>query len=212
MAEIYRAEFSSDSTTIAYGANEQYSTEPELVRQCGVESNDYYLVVARMVPDNNADLIVKEFARSASRKRLVVVGDVPYKDAYADSVKAIGDPRIMFTGYVYDPNMLRELYCNCFAYIHGHEHGGTNPTLLKALGNGCCILALDTVFSREVLADGQYGLFFKKDSGALKESLEVVEGNDALVKRLRDKSRDRVRAAYTWERIASQYDALFRSM
>lgn len=212
MAAIYREEFGRDSVTIAYGAYEQNSTQPELIQQFGLKPGNYYLVVARMVPDNNADLIVKGFAESKSEKKLVIVGDVPYRDAYAAKVKSTKDPRVVFPGYVYDPAVLRELYCNSFAYIHGHEHGGTNPTLLKALGSGCCILALDTVFSREVLLQGKHGVFFAKDPKALLKALTKVENDPGLVSGFRERARARIREAYTWEKITRQYDALFRTL
>ena len=86
-----------------------------------------------MIPDNNADIILREFINSSSKKMLVIVGDVPYKDTYAQSLKKQDDPRVVFTGYVKDQDTLAELYHNCFAYFHGHEFGGTNPAMLKPL-------------------------------------------------------------------------------
>ncbi len=68
----------------------------------------------------------------------MVVGDVPYKDEYADRIKATKDSRVVFTGYITDQDELAELYHNCFIYFHGHEFGGTNPTMLKALSLWLC--------------------------------------------------------------------------
>jgi len=104
----------------------------------------------------------------------------------------------MFPGYVRDKALLRELYCNCYAYIHGHEFGGTNPSLVSALGNGCAILALDTVFSREVLSDGKYGRFFSKNAESLREAIDLFEGNPEEVASLRESARDRTRECYAW--------------
>ena len=85
------------------------------------------MVIGRLIPDNNADLIIKGFLKSSSKKKLVIVGDVPYKDAYASDLKKIKDKRLIFTGYVKDQDLLAELYHNCYVYVHGHEFGGTNP-------------------------------------------------------------------------------------
>lgn len=212
MADIYRKEFNSSSSTIAYGANIAYSTNPALIERLGLKKNDYYLIVGRLIPDNNADIIVKGFEKSSSVKKLVVVGDVPYRDAYAESIKRTTDPRILFPGYVKDPDLLRELYCNSYAYFHGHEFGGTNPTLLKALAYGCGVLALDTVFSREVLLDGKHGIFFQKDADSVAAVVNETEKEPARLEKLRSIARERITSHYTWEKITDQYEKLFTTM
>ena len=121
------------------------------------------MVVGRLIPDNNADLVIDGFLKSSSRKKLVIVGDVPYKDSYASEIKKMTDKRLIFTGYVKDQNILTELYQKCYVYVHGHEFGGTNPTMIKAMAYGCAILALDTVFNREMLQNSKFGIFFKKE-------------------------------------------------
>jgi glycosyltransferase involved in cell wall biosynthesis len=212
MQKIYRDEFKSDSVVIAYGANIRYSKEPKLISKWNLKPLDYYLIVGRLIPDNNADLLVEEFVRSKSEKKLVIVGDVPYKDAYAEKIKSVKDPRVIFTGYIVDQNELAELYHNCFIYFHGHQYGGTNPTMLKALAYGCAILALDTVFNREMLDGDNYGMFFTKQPGFLARIIEEVENNETHLNVLRNKARERIINNYTWEKIASQYIDLFRNL
>jgi glycosyltransferase involved in cell wall biosynthesis len=212
MQDIYRKEFGSDSTMIAYGADLAPAADPARLGKWRLQPRQYYLVVGRLVPDNNADLIAREFAASASGKKLVIVGDVPYKDRYARGVRDHSDPRIVFTGYVTDPGELSALYQHCFAYCHGHEFGGTNPALLQALGNGCAVCALDTVFNREMLLDGSYGLFFSKENGSLKKLIAAMEENEELPAGLRRKARERISENYSWEKITAQYRRLFAGM
>ena len=212
MQKVYQREFNAQSTVIAYGANIRESTHPELINRWDLESGGYYLIVGRLVPDNNADLIVREFVASRSSKKLVIVGDVPYSDAYASAIKSIQDPRLVFTGYVNDQDVLAELYHNCFAYFHGHEFGGTNPTMLKALAYGCAVCALDTVFNREMLHNDEYGLFFSKQKGSLEALIHSIEATPGKLLAYRQKSRTRISENYTWEKITDQYDALFKSM
>ncbi|MCL4512121.1 MAG: glycosyltransferase [Bacteroidetes bacterium] len=212
MREIYLKEFHTASTVIEYGADLEYSTSPQLLRTWGLESGGYYLIVGRLVPDNNADIIIQGFMKTASKRKLVVVGDVPYSDSYAANIKKSADARLLFTGYVDDQNVLRELYSNCFAYFHGHEYGGTNPTLLKALANGCCILALDTIFSREVLAEGQYGVFFKKNADSVTEIVNEIEAGNIDMAQLKYRARGRILERYTWDRITHSYEKLFSKM
>lgn len=212
METIYQKEFNAESTVIAYGANIRESQNPELIKKWNLNERDYYLIVGRLIPDNNSDLIVREFVKSDTKKKLVIVGDVPYNDEYAERIKQTKDERIIFTGYVTDQNELAELYHNCYAYFHGHEFGGTNPTMLKALAYGCAILALDTVFTREMLAGDDYGLYFTKENNNLKILLNAIENDENKLNSYRLKSRNRIKENYTWEKITSQYIDLFNKM
>jgi glycosyltransferase involved in cell wall biosynthesis len=212
MAEIYQEEFNSPSVTIAYGANVGESSNPRLIEQFGLKPDEYYLIVGRLIPDNNADLVVRAFERCSTAKQLVIVGDVPYRDAYAQAIRKTTDARIVFPGYIRNSDVLRELYCNCFAYIHGHEYGGTNPALLKALAYGCCVFALDTPFSREVLAHDKHGIFFAKTEASFLNGITFIEANPSLVSEKRITARDRIAERYTWELITDQYETLFEKM
>lgn len=212
MGKIYKETFNADSTVIAYGANIRHSKQPELIERWQLQKEGYYLIVGRLIPDNNADVIVDRFVKSNSDKKLVVVGDVPYNDEYAQKIKQVSDPRVIFTGYVTDQDELAELYHNCFAYFHGHEFGGTNPTLLKALAYGCAIIALDTRFSREVLDNGKYGVYFNKYDDSLIDLIKSLEDNPNIISAQRKISRNRITECYTWEKITDQYIELFQKM
>ena len=212
MQTIYQGQFNANSTVIAYGANIQYSDHPELIKKWDLEPGQYFLIVARMVPDNNGDLMIREFLASSSPKKLVIVGDVPYEDSYAQNLKGIRDPRLIFTGYILDQKELAELYHNCYVYFHGHEFGGTNPALLKALAYGCAVLALDTVFNRETLDNDKYGLFFNRESGNMRLKISELELNRSLIEKLRKNSRNRIKETYTWEKITRQYLNLFQNL
>ncbi len=214
MGKHYIKEFNTPSTVIAYGANLRHSTQPELIKKWNLEKDDYYLIVGRLVPDNNADILVREFVKTKTHKKLVIVGDVPYVDEFAMNIKKTQekDDRVFFTGYVYDQNVLAELYHNCFAYFHGHEFGGTNPTLLKAMAYGCGIMALDTVFSREVLLNGKHGIYFTKEEGNLASIIDEVDSSPEKILSLKEISRERITSHYTWEKITNQYIELFNEM
>lgn len=212
MRQVYLKEFKTDSTVIAYGANIKYSENNTLIKKWNLVTNNYYLIVGRLIPDNNALLILQEFVKSTTSKKLVIVGDVPYIDEYASNIKKIEDKRIIFTGYVTNSDVLAELYHNCFAYFHGHEFGGTNPTLLKALAYGCAIIALDTVFSREVLSDIKYGIYFTKEEGNLVNLMNSVEIDNSILVQLKEKSRERIAECYTWDMITEQYYKMFAQL
>ena len=212
MQKIYKNEFNCDSTIIAYGANIRESKNPELIKKWSIKEFQYYLIVGRLIPDNNVDVIIREFTKTNSLRKLVIVGDVPYRDSYSQSIKAISDPRLVFTGYIFDQDELAELYHHCYVYLHGHEFGGTNPALLNALAYGCAVCALNTAFNREVLKNGKYGVFFTKAKGNLKNMINHMENNRELLENMKKKSRERIKENYTWEKITNQYVQLFERM
>jgi glycosyltransferase involved in cell wall biosynthesis len=212
MQRIYREEFRSESTMIAYGANIPPSADPNLLGKWGLHPGQYYLIVGRLIPDNNAIVIAREFAASATERKLVIVGDVPYKDGYAESIHAHADERLVFTGYITDADELAALYQHCYVYFHGHEFGGTNPALLQALANGCAVCALDTIFNREMLLDEKHGLFFGKESGNLEKLIDVMERRGELLESYRQRARERIDGNYSWEKITAQYRQLFSAM
>jgi len=212
MRKVYLEEFATDSTVIAYGANTRYSENPTLLAQFNLEPYEYYLIIGRLIPDNNADLLIEGFLAANSSKKLVIVGDVPYKDRYARLLKSKATTNIIFLGYVRNSEVLAELYHNCFAYLHGHEFGGTNPTMLKAMAYGCAILALNTRFSKEMLSGGQFGLFFEKNSSSVAALMQQVEHQNGLLVNLRSIARNGLSAKYDWDHITDAYIALLNEL
>ena len=212
MRQVYLNTFKANSTVIAYGANIRHSKNPELISQFGLQPNEYFLIVGRLIPDNNSDLILEGFKKANSNKKLVIVGDVPYQDAYAQKMKAQASDQILFLGYITDSEVLAELYHQSYAYLHGHEYGGTNPTMLKAMGYGCAILALDTVFNREMLENGQFGWFFQKTSDSVALYLQQAEHNPQAVQTLKEKARDGITQKYNWDEVTRAYVTVFKAL
>jgi glycosyltransferase involved in cell wall biosynthesis len=143
---------------------------------------------------------------------LVIVGDVPYKDYYASNLKKIKDERLVFTGYLKDQNLLAELYHNCYVYIHGHEFGGTNPTMIKAMAYGCAILSLETVFNKEMLHKGKFGIFFKKELISITKQIDYCEKENILIDQLRQESVNGITQKYNWDSVTSKYLEVFKSL
>jgi len=205
MQAIYLKEFGAKSVVITYGAETSEGANSSLLHDWNITERDYYLIVGRMIPDNNADIIIEGFIKSNSTKKLVIVGDVPYADEYAQKIRAYQDPRLVFTGYVRSPQMLASLYKYCYAYMHGHEFGGTNPTLLKAMANGCAIAALDTVFSKEVLQGELFGFYFEKNWMATCDWFNWADQNEAILDNRRNEIHLAINEKYTWETVSSLY-------
>lgn len=210
MQQIYLEQFGTRSVSIAYGANLESSTDPSVLQQYGLEPFQYYLIASRLVPENNADLIVKGFEQVDSSKLLVIAGGTNYRSEFVDSLKRTSDSRVRFLGHVDNSDHIKELHCNCFAYIHGHSVGGTNPALLKALGYGNCIVALNNPFNREVIAD--CGILFDNTPSDLARHLSHLEQCPDEAAYYRRKAPERILSQYTWDRVTDQYEDYFERL
>ena len=118
----------------------------------------------------------------------------------------------MFTGYVTDQDELAELYHNAFAYLHGHEFGGTNPTMLKAMAYGSCILALNTRFNQEMLQGGKFGLFFEKTEESIAAVIQKIEKHPTLAGEMKGSSRDGIGERYNWDYVTNRYIRIFEQL
>jgi len=217
MHRLYAAKFGIDSAYIAYGANVVESRNPDVVTKYGLSPGRYFLAVGRMIPDNNADLIVSGFSRVKTDFQLALVGGCDYRGnrnerRFLDALKAKADSRVRFLGHVDNADDLRELYCNSCSYIHGHQYGGINPSLLNSLGCGGMVLALNTPFNAEVLNNGEYGILFDKTAESLQEKMQYVCDKPEMAAEFRSRARERIRERFTWDHITDQYEQMLESI
>ncbi len=203
IADYYRHEFGAPTTLLTYGAP---LIEPgsDRLAELGLEAGEYHLAVARFEPENHVDVIVEGYARSGATKPLVVVGSAPYSDAYTAQVHAAADGRVQFLGGVWDQVQLDQLYANAYTYLHGHSVGGTNPSLLRAIGAGAAVLAYDVDFNREVTAEAGRYFTSPADVAELVDAAEAEPGRiRAAGRRARERARD-----YDWDAVATGYEKL----
>ena len=209
-------QYQPETTYIAYGtdtAPSNLKAEDTKVRnwyqEKGINENGYYLVVGRFVPENNYETMIREFIKSKSKKDFVLITNVEQNKFYDQLLQDTGfhkDPRVKFVGTVYDQELLKYIREHAFAYFHGHEVGGTNPSLLEALASTKLNLLLDVGFNREVGEDG--AIYWKKDE--LASVIEEVEEFDqATIADLDFNSSKRILSAFTWEKIVSNYEEVF---
>ena len=206
MSKVYLKYFNNKSTIISYGSTMINTNNKQILNSYKLKQKDYYLIVGRMIPDNNFKLIIDGFLNSNSKKKLVIIGDVPYKDKYASQIKKIKSDKIILTGYIKCQSQLSQFYKNCFVYIHGHEYGGTNPTMINALDLNCNILALNTKFNREML-QGIESVFFEKNIKSIKGSIQNFEKN--YKKFLKKNQNYFLPNRYNWDYISNKYENLF---
>lgn len=203
IADYYRSEFGVPTTLLTYGAPVIEPGTGKLA-ELGLTPGGYHLAVARFEPENHVDVIVDGYRRSGARKPLVVVGSAPYSDGYTARVHGLADERVRFLGGVWDQDQLDQLYAHAYTYLHGHSVGGTNPSLLRAIGAGTAVLAYDVDFNREVVEDS--GRFFSSpaDVAAL---VDAAEAGPVAVRRAGARARELARG-YDWDVVAAGYEQL----
>lgn len=202
--DYYREKFGKPTDLITYGAPVLDAAGDHRLAELGLVSGGYHLVVARFEPENHVDMIVEGYAASSAGLPLIVVGSAPYADAYTQRVHSLADDRVTFLGGVWDQELLDQLYANAFTYLHGHSVGGTNPSLLRAMGASAATTAYDVNFNREVLGDA--GRFFRTAA----EARSQIEDSEADIGRTVDLGvRARIQAKrYDWDEVTDRYEEL----
>lgn len=209
--------YSPRTTFIAYGSDTVPSIlsdgDPKFtgwLKEKGLTVGEYYLVVGRFVPENNYETMIREFMRSNSSRDFVLITNVNGKflNELEKKLHWKSDHRIRFVGTVYDSELLKKIRESAYGYFHGHEVGGTNPSLLEALGSTQLNLLFDVGFNREVGQDS--ALYWNKDDGnlsALIEKADQMSTEDRAEYGRRAK--ERISMAYSWTFIGDEYKRLW---
>ena len=206
----YEERFKTPSTFLAYGAHVETSDHPEILDEYDLAPGSYFFVASRLEPENNVDTTIQAFERVDTDKQLVIAGGANWDSPFVTRVKETSDPRIKFLGPVYKDGHIKELHTQCYAYVHGNEVGGTNPALLKALGYGNCVLALDVAFNAEVVGDA--AMLYPKDPASLARMMQELVADEELVERYRAAAPKRILEEYQWPAIVGGYELLFERL
>lgn len=210
--------YNPQTTFIAYGADITPSTlkqdDKKVVdwfNKHDVKLNEYFLIVGRFVPENNYETMIKEFMKSKVNKDLVIITNVE-KNAFYNSLKEEthfeNDKRIKFVGTVYDAELLKFIRENALGYLHGHSVGGTNPSLLEALGSTKINLLYNVGFNKEVGEDSS--LYWSLEDGSLANKLnEVEEISTEKEENFGKLAKQQIIDNYSWEKIVNDYEEQF---
>ncbi len=183
------------------------SAPQEILERYRIRPRDYFLVVCRIEPENNIDLIVRAFRELRTDKRLVVVGGANYASRYFETLKATKDPRVVFTGPVYEAGHVEALCLHAFAYVDGHEVGGTSPGLIRAMGCGACVLVLNKAFNAEVVDSA--GLLWERSVEDLRAKMAFVLEHPDRAETYRRRAVERVAMHYSWESAVDAHERCF---
>ena len=208
----------SKTTYIAYGTDlsptsltSQDRKVREFYQKWQTQEKNYYLILGRFVPENNYETAIREFMTSSSKRDLVIICNHegnPYFEELRARTGFDQDPRVKFVGTVYDQDLLKYIRKEAFAYIHGHEVGGTNPGLLEALAQTDLNLVLGVSFNQTVAKDtAQY---WTKETGDLAHLIDRVDSLED-VSEWGQRAKANMKQNFTWEKIVGEYEELFLS-
>ena len=208
----------SQTTYIAYGTDlsptsltSQDWKVRELYQKWQTQEKNYYLILGRFVPENNYETAIREFMASSTKRDLVIICNHegnPYFEELRARTGFDQDPRVKFVGTVYDQDLLKYIRKEAFAYIHGHEVGGTNPGLLEALAQTDLNLVLGVSFNQTVAKDtAQY---WTKETGNLAHLINQVDSLED-VSEWGQRAKANMKQNFTWEKIVGEYEELFLS-
>lgn len=205
------------TTFIAYGADLTPSKLPDddrmltdWYKEKGLTKKGYYLVVGRFVPENSFEVMIREFMKSNTKRDLAIITNVNDKffNELEKKLHFKKDKRIKFVGTVYNQELLKKIRENAYAYLHGHTVGGTNPSLIEALGSTDLNLLVDVGFNREVAENSAF--YWNIDVGSLGNLIAMVDQlNGDIIGQMGNMAKNRVSNEYTWKKICSQYEAVF---
>lgn len=194
-------------TMIPYGADRVDAADVGLIAPYGLESGSYAILIARAEPENSILQVVRAWSRKPRGCKLLVLGKYDPDHAYQRAVKAAASDEVIFVGAIYDKTVVQALRFHARLYVHGHQVGGTNPSLVEALGAGNAVLAHDNPYNRWVAGEG--GAYFTGEDGCA-EQIESLLMNAGLMTRLQIAGRARHAVEFTWAKVLGNYEMLLK--
>jgi glycosyltransferase involved in cell wall biosynthesis len=190
-------------TMIAYGADEVLDADDGPVRALGLEPGGYLTLICRPIPENSILELVEGFSRRPRGIKLALLGNYrPAEDEYHRAVVDAASDEVVFLGAIFDPDVVQPLRFHSAMYLHGHTVGGTNPSLVEALGAGNPVLAHDNAYNRWTAGPDQ-AYFTTADDVAAR--LDSALGAQGRLTEMSSAARRRYRAGLTWDQVGEQY-------
>ena len=190
---------------IPYGARRIPDKRVDPLLQFNLSPDEYIVLIARPEPENSILEIVQAFSRSSRNIKLIMLGNFNSSNKYHSSVVSAASEEVVFLGAIYDKEVLDSLRANALFYIHGHTVGGTNPSLVEALGAGQATIAHDNKFNRWVAGDS--ALYFSSVDDCARIFDYFLSQTDR-VHTMRSKALERFAELFTWDIVLGQYEKL----
>lgn len=199
----------SKITMIPYGGDEVLDADETALAAYGLKPGHFSVIIARPEPENSFLEMVRAFSKAPRDHQLVVLGNFqPEQNAFHRQVMEAASVEVIFPGAIYDVRVVQALRFFSRFYLHGHRVGGTNPSLVEALGAGCAVIAHDNHFNRWVVGDE--AAYFQ-DEASCSALFDRLLKDDAAVSSMKAGSTARFHARFTWPQILNEYERLLSS-
>jgi glycosyltransferase involved in cell wall biosynthesis len=192
-------------TMIPYGADRIEAADSSMLDKFGLSPNGYAILIARAEPENSILEVVRAFSRAKRNIKLVILGTYDPSHAYQKCVLESAGAEVMFVGAIYDTRTVAALRYFSRLYIHGHQVGGTNPSLVEALGAGNAVLAHSNQFNRWVAGNGAR---YFSDENECAGVLDQILNNETILQAIRKAATTRYQERFTWDRVLQEYESL----
>lgn len=207
--DYYKEKYGKESKFLAYGADIHDNYNEEFLKEFELEIDNYYLLVARLEPENNIIMAIEGYlaSKEKGKRPLVIVGKTNTPHGKELVAKYRNEKSIRFVGSIYDFDKLNSIRHFSYAYFHGHSVGGTNPSLLEAMASDCFILANDNIFNKAVL--GENALYYL-DHNAVTELLNNIESLALKHKKsFIEENLEIIRKEYSWDKLVDEHEKYF---
>ena len=202
--DYIQTKYQKKAVYIPYGADIPESFSESYLKDLSLQANQYYLLIARMEPENNIELVIRGYLESGHHYPLIILGNT--QNRYGQFLfKKYASGSVRFPGSIYDLALINSLRHFSALYFHGHSVGGTNPSLLEVMACGCNIAAHDNVFNKAVLGDD--ATYFSSSSG-VKEIINLYPNRDNHLL-YQQNNLQKIRKIYRWDKIINEYETLF---
>jgi len=197
--------YGKPSIYIPYGAEIPHDYNDSILTGQGLEPYKYFLLIARMEPENNIEMIIKGYLASSQPFPLIIIGN-PANKFGRYLMQEYQHEKIRFAGAIYDQVVVNNLRYYSALYFHGHSVGGTNPSLLEAMACQCNIAAHDNIFNKTVLTG--FASYFSE----AQDISTIIDGdtNSALISGRKQGNIEKIKTLYNWETIIDQYEQVFK--
>ena len=201
-----KEEYKIESTYIPYGAETMSNPNPDVLNEYNLKAYEYDIVIARMEPENNTEMIIQGFEKSKQDRQLVIIGSL--NTSYGIYIsKKYQNKKIRFLGFVSGINKLNSLRYYSNLYFHGHSVGGTNPSLLEAMASNSLVCAHENIFNRSILEEDA---FYFNNHNAISRLIDNIVKNQDTSFILNNQSK--IKSLYSWRKIVNDYDLLFNKI
>lgn len=209
--DYYKEKYGKDSTYLAYGADIHDNYDESIPTEYNATKHQYFILVARLEPENNIELAIKGYLKSSQKDRfpLLIVGKTNTPHGKELTKKYASAESIKFLGGIYDFDKLNSLRHFSLAYFHGHSVGGTNPSLLEAMASGCFILSHNNIFNKAVLDDNAFYYNTPEDVASLIDNFDKISINR---NNFINNNLNKIQTEYSWERLVDLHEQYFYSL